>query len=84
MTFMVASARLAPNKPAAQRRGLDGGGTVKLVLKQQAQAARVDALLLLGRRSEALGLLEQTTFTRLPRGGELTVLRGELRAASGR
>ncbi len=54
------------------------------LLKEEAQAARVDALLLLGRRSEALGLLEQTTFTRLPRGGELTVLRGELRAASGR
>lgn len=54
------------------------------LLKEEAQAARVDALLLLGRRGEALGLLEQTTFTRLPRGGELTVLRGELRAASGR
>ena len=54
------------------------------LLKVEAQAARVDALMLLGRRDEALGLLEHTTFTRLPRGGELTVLRGELRAASGR
>jgi len=54
------------------------------LLNEEAQAARVDALLLLGRRAEALTLLEKTTFTRLPRGGELTVLRGELRAASGR
>ena len=54
------------------------------LLKVEAQAARVDALMLLGRRDEALGLLEHATFTRLPRGGELTVLRGELRAASGR
>ena len=54
------------------------------LLKVEAQAARVDALMLLGRRDEALALLEHATFTRLPRGGELTVLRGELRAASGR
>lgn len=54
------------------------------LLQDEAQAARVDALLLLGRRAEALGILEQTSFARLPRGGELRVLRGELRAASGR
>ncbi len=54
------------------------------LLKVEAQAARVDALMLIGRRDEALALLEHATFTRLPRGGELTVLRGELRAASGR
>lgn len=54
------------------------------LLKEEAQAARVDALMVLGRRQDALVLLDQATFTRLPRGGELTVLRGELRAASGR
>lgn len=54
------------------------------LLKEEAQAARVDALMVLGRRQDALVLLDKTTFTRLPRGGELTVLRGELRAASGR
>lgn len=54
------------------------------LLKEEAQAARVDALMVFGRRQDALVLLDQATFTRLPRGGELTVLRGELRAASGR
>ena len=54
------------------------------LLQDEAQAARVDALLLSGRRAEALAILERTSFARLPRGGELRVLRGELRAASGR
>jgi TolA-binding protein len=53
------------------------------LLHDEAQAARVDALLLLGRRAEALAILDRTSFARLPRGGELRVLRGELRAASG-
>ncbi len=53
-------------------------------LHDEAQAARVDALILLGKRSDALAVLEKTSFARLPRGGELTVLRGELRAAGGR
>jgi TolA-binding protein len=52
-------------------------------LHDEAQAARVDALILLGKQREALAILEKTSFDRLPRGGELTVLRGELRAASG-
>lgn len=54
------------------------------MLGEEAQAARVDALLLLERRDEALSLLDRTTFTRLARGGELRVVRGELRAAGGR
>lgn len=53
-------------------------------LSEEAQAARVDALLQLERRAEALTVLEQTRFQRLPRGGELLALRGELRAAAGR
>jgi len=53
-------------------------------LAQEALAARVDALLGLDRRAEALGLLEKHSFDRLPRGGELRVLRAELRAAKGR
>ena len=53
-------------------------------LHDEAQAARVDALILLGKRSDALAVLEKTSFARLPRGGELTVLRGELKAAGGR
>lgn len=54
------------------------------MLGEEAQAARIDALLLLERRDEALSLLDHTTFTRLARGGELRVVRGELRAAGGR
>lgn len=54
------------------------------LLHDEAQAARVDALLLSGQRAEALAILERVSFARLPRGGELRVLRGELRAASGR
>lgn len=53
-------------------------------LIEEAQAARVDVLLQLERRAEALTVLEQTRFQRLPRGGELLALRGELRAAAGR
>lgn len=53
-------------------------------LNEEAQAARVDALLQLERRAEALTVLEQTRFQRLPRGGELLALRGELRAVAGR
>ena len=41
---MMTSAGMALNKPAAKDRGLDGGGTVEMVLQQQAQAAWVDAV----------------------------------------
>jgi hypothetical protein len=54
------------------------------LLGEEAQAARVDALIALSRRSEALALLDRVTFTRLARGGELRAVRGELRAGSGR
>ncbi|MFO0573532.1 MAG: hypothetical protein U1A78_06020 [Polyangia bacterium] len=53
-------------------------------LLEEAQAARVDALLQLDRRTEALAVLDGARFQRLPRGGELLMLRGELRAAAGR
>jgi hypothetical protein len=53
-------------------------------LREEALAARIDALVLLDRKDEALGLLDRSTFNRLARGGELRVLRAELRAQSGR
>ena len=54
------------------------------LLVEEAQAARLDALLLLDHRSEALKLLDQMQFQRLGRGGELRVVRAELRASAGR
>jgi predicted Zn-dependent protease len=51
-------------------------------LALEAQVARVDALLALGRRAEALAILEQLPVTRVGRGGELHLMRAELRAAS--
>jgi TolA-binding protein len=52
-------------------------------LAPEAAAARVDALLALGRRGEALARLEALPLDRLPRGAELRALRGELRAGRG-
>jgi tetratricopeptide (TPR) repeat protein len=49
-------------------------------LRLEADVARVDALLALGQRAEALGMLERLPIDRLGRGAELRVLRGELRA----
>jgi tetratricopeptide (TPR) repeat protein len=53
-------------------------------LAPEAAAARIDALLALGRRGQALERLESLQLERLPRGAELRVLRGELRAGRGR
>lgn len=53
-------------------------------LSEEASAARVDALLQLNQRSEALRVLDEASFTKLARGGELRLLRGELRAHAGR
>jgi tetratricopeptide (TPR) repeat protein len=53
-------------------------------LAPEAAAARIDALLALGRRDQALERLEMLQLDRLPRGAELRVLRGELRAGRGR
>ncbi|MBL9009366.1 MAG: tetratricopeptide repeat protein [Myxococcales bacterium] len=53
-------------------------------LRAEASAARVDALLQLDRRSEALQILDGASFSNLARGGELRLLRGELRAHAGR
>ena len=52
-------------------------------LAPEAAAARIDALLALGRRAQALARLETLPLERLPRGTELRVLRGELRAGRG-
>jgi tetratricopeptide (TPR) repeat protein len=49
-------------------------------LRLEADVARVDALLALGRHAEALGLLERLPIDRLGRGAELRVIRGELLA----
>lgn len=50
-------------------------------LMPEASAARIDALLALGRRGEALERLDALTMIdRLPRAAELRVLRAELRA----
>ena len=49
-------------------------------LRLEADVARVDALLALGQRAEALAMLERLPIDRLGRGAELRVLRGELRA----
>lgn len=57
------------------------------VLAREAEVARVDALLRLGRDSEALGLLDGAAdrgFEGYARPGQLRVLRGELLARLGR
>jgi hypothetical protein len=57
-------------------------------LSGEANLARVEALLALGRRREALGVLERTAASPALEGGEnareRTLLRGELRAEAGR
>ncbi|MGD0836065.1 MAG: hypothetical protein ABSB49_05410 [Polyangia bacterium] len=50
----------------------------------EATALRIEALLALGRRGEALSLLDQVALAALPDHNERLVMRGELRAASGR
>jgi hypothetical protein len=57
------------------------------VLAREAEVARVDALLRLGRDAEALGLLDaasERNFEGYPRPAQLRVLRGELLATLGR
>ena len=51
-------------------------------LRIEAAAVQVDAWQFLGNQKQVLAVLETHSFDRLPRGGELRVLRGELRAAS--
>jgi hypothetical protein len=51
------------------------------LLRADADLLRVDALVALDRRGEALALLESLPVPWSPRGAELQVLRGELRAA---
>jgi hypothetical protein len=53
-------------------------------LQSEARVAEVQALLRLGRRSQALEVLDRLAVGRLPRGPELAVLRAELRAEARR
>jgi TolA-binding protein len=53
-------------------------------LRPEAQGAQVEALLRLGRRAEALRLLDRLPINGLPRADELRLLRGELRMEAGR
>jgi hypothetical protein len=52
------------------------------VLSLEARVLRIDALLALGRRSEALVLLDALPLDRVGRGGELRLVRAELRATN--
>jgi tetratricopeptide (TPR) repeat protein len=52
------------------------------VLSLEARVARIDALLALGRRTEALTLLDALPLDRVGRGTELRLVRAELHAAS--
>ncbi len=54
------------------------------LLRNEAELTRVDALLQLSRRAEALAGLEKLSLTGLPRSREFAVIRGELRAGAGR
>jgi tetratricopeptide (TPR) repeat protein len=53
-------------------------------LRSEARVAEVEALLSLERRSDALRVLDGLVIERVPRGAEIGVLRGELRAQAGR
>jgi tetratricopeptide (TPR) repeat protein len=53
-------------------------------LAAEAAALRVEALLTLGRRSEALSILDEAPIGSLPRPAERLVVRGELRAGEER
>jgi hypothetical protein len=50
----------------------------------ESQVARAEILLTLGRRDQALSVLDRLALTSLPRARELKTLRGTLRAQSGR
>jgi tetratricopeptide (TPR) repeat protein len=53
-------------------------------LGPEAWATKVDALVALGRKGEALALLDRAPLAALPRPRERRALRGELRAGAGR
>lgn len=73
------------------RRERDAQGALRLLdesqalfvrgsLSLEAEVARLDALLMLGRRDEALQILDHLPFAQVGRGGELRLVRAELRA----
>jgi|WetSurMetagenome_2_1015567.scaffolds.fasta_scaffold174681_2 hypothetical protein len=64
---------------AAHERRFPQGG-----LAVEAKVARAEILLALGRRDQALAVLDALTLANLPRARELETLRGELRAGAGR
>ena len=51
-------------------------------LALEARVARLDALLALGRKQEALSILNHLPFAQIGRGGELRLVRAELRAST--
>jgi hypothetical protein len=91
---VVAESRLLGEALAALRHGHDPEAALRTLdryeqrfptgaLALEASAARVDALLALGRRPQALARLEEMPLDRVPRGPELRTLRGELLAGRG-
>jgi tetratricopeptide (TPR) repeat protein len=91
---VVAESRLLAEALAALRQGRDPQHALRTLdqydqrfptgsLSPEAAAARIDALLALGRKGQALARLEALSFERLPRAAEMQVLRGELRAGRG-
>ena len=56
----------------------------KGALVVEARVTEVESLVTLGRRAEALAVLDALSLDKLPRAAELGVLRGELRAEAGR
>jgi hypothetical protein len=87
--------RLLAEARARLQVGHDARGALALVAEHQrrfprgalaleARITEVESLVVLGRRSEALTVLELLSLDGLPRSAELGVLRGELRAEAGR
>ena len=87
--------RLLADARARLQTGRDAQGALALVaehrrrfprgaLALEARITEVEALVSLGRRREALAVLELLSLDRLPRAAELGVLRAELRAEAGR
>jgi TolA-binding protein len=72
--------------PAAALRAIDAhlAAHPRGLLHADAAVLHVEALLALGRRSDARAALDRLSLAGLPRARELSVVRGELRAEAGR